>query len=49
MDADKVFEESLKELGKAAAKEAWDKKGKLREIWSRVSRWLCSASAEIGN
>ena len=47
MDADKVFEESLKELGKAAAKEAWDKKGKIREIWSRVPKWLGFSKRDV--
>lgn len=36
MDADKIAEEALKEIGKAAAKEVWEKKSRLLPLLSRA-------------
>lgn len=40
MEIDKVADEGLKELGKAAARELWEKKGRVWELWARVVAWL---------
>ena len=44
MEPDKVAEEALKELGKAAVKEAWEKKNWLLGRLARIAKWFSRSS-----
>ena len=46
MEPDKVAEEALKELGKAAVKEAWEKKNWLFGQISRIAKWFSRTKPE---